>query len=48
MWQVTELSFGKPEIGRLMVYGSTAGHIAEAAKGWPEIAAVFKDAVPRS
>ena len=46
MRQVTELSFGKPEVGRLMVYGYTAGRIAEAAKGHPEIATVFKDAIP--
>ena len=46
MWQVTELSFGKPEVGRLMVYGYTAGQIAETAKGRPEIAAVFKDFKP--
>jgi hypothetical protein len=46
MWQVTELSFGNPQVGRLMVYGYTAGHIAEAAKGRPEISAVFKDAKP--
>lgn len=46
MWQVTELSFGKPEVGRLMVYGYTAGRIAEAAKGRPEIAAVFRGATP--
>jgi hypothetical protein len=46
MWEVTELSFGKPEVGRLMVYGYTAGRIAEAARGRPEIAAVFKDAKP--
>jgi hypothetical protein len=43
MWQVTELSFGKPEVGRLLLYGSTAGRIAETAKGWPQIATVFKE-----
>jgi hypothetical protein len=42
MWQVTELSFGKPPIGRLMIYASTADRIAEAAKDRPEIAAALK------
>ena len=43
MWQAVELSLGKPPIGRLMIYGSTADRIAEAAKGWPEITNVFKN-----
>ncbi|MBI1212414.1 MAG: hypothetical protein GC190_13200 [Alphaproteobacteria bacterium] len=46
MWQVTEFSFGKPQVGRLMVYGWTADRIAEAAKGNPEVAAALN--LPKS
>lgn len=42
MWQVTELTFGKPEIGKLLLYASTTDRLAEAAKAWPEAAAVLK------
>ena len=42
MWQVNELTFGKPQVGRLLLYASTTDRLAEAAKGWPEAAAVLK------
>jgi hypothetical protein len=42
MWQVTELSLGKPQIGKLLLYASTTDRLAEAAKAVPAAAAVLR------
>jgi len=46
MWEVNELTFGKPEIGKLMLYGSTTDRLAEAAKSYPEVQAALKGLKP--
>ena len=45
---MTELTLGKPQVGRLMIFAATAERIAKAGQGWPEIGAALKDATPRS
>ena len=43
---MTELSFGKPAVGRLMIYAGAAEQIVKAGQGWPEIARALKTLKP--
>lgn len=42
LWTMTELRFGKPGVGRLLIYAPTAERLATAVPGRPDIAAALK------
>ena len=43
LWPMTELRFGQPGVGRLLIYAKTAERLATASRGWPEIGNALKE-----